>query len=91
MQKRKGGNCMQKYYLYWKAQLIGELWVDGNKHKYEPMLTDEVMCLPLEPEVLEKREWGPEIPFFQTRIDAAKKFPNMEIGFLTDFYTLKRT
>lgn len=82
---------MEIYEVFWKEIKIGTLSVDGKKHKYVP-ITDVISELsnPMDPRLKEERDWGDEIPFFKTRIENAKKFPNLEIKFHTDYYKLKK-
>lgn len=78
-----------KYNVFWKENLIGVLIVENDFHNYTP--TEIATKLPLEP-VLQKKYSGKELPFFKTRIEASNKNPNLEeIGFHTDFYTLKKS
>ena len=82
---------MDKYNVYWKEIKIGTLSVEGKKHKYVPE-KEAIGALknPLDPRLKEERDWGEAIPFFETRLKSAARFPNLEIGNHTDFYTLKK-
>lgn len=79
-----------RYKVFWKNICVGVLLVENNLYKYEPVESLDLTKMPLDPAVVQKRDWGPEIPFFKSRLEAAAKFPDLEIGFHTDFYELKR-
>ena len=83
---------MNKYEVYWKTEHIGTLLVDGDRHKYEVIHQNiqKLIDKPLVPEVLCSRDWGEPIPFFVTRLEAYDRFPNLDIGFQTDNYRLKK-
>ena len=83
---------MEKYKVYWKDTLIGELYVEDGKHKYEPNYENvsKLNEVPLDPILLNSRDFGEKIPFFQTRLESAEKFSDLPIGFQTDFYRLKK-
>lgn len=83
---------MEKFEVYCKEVCIGMLSVDGNKYKYVPNEEAKKLSndLPIAPILLEERDWGEEIPFFKSRLEAAERFPGLFIGFQTDFYELKK-
>lgn len=81
---------MDKYNVYWKEIKIGTLSVDGKRHKYVPEKAIQDLKNPLDPRLKEERDWGEEIPFFQSRLESAARFPKLEIGNQTDFYRLKK-
>lgn len=80
---------MNVYEVYWKQTHIGTLYAEENRHKYVPdeesMKNVDVTNEPLNPVLEHFRDWGEEIPFFKTRLEANERFENLEIGFLTDF------
>ena len=69
-----------KYNIFYKDVKIGVLEInDEGKHKYTPddngveTIKDDVSLF-----LLEKTEWTDPIPFFQNRINDAKKFSHEE-------------
>lgn len=82
---------MKIFHVYWKETHIGTLYTENGMHKYEAN-QEKIISLKTEPinPVLEKsKDWGPEIPFFKTRLEANQRFQDLEIGFLTDFVRLR--
>ena len=74
---------MKEYNVFWKEELIGKLYVDEASYKYVAD-TDKINSMK------NSRDWGDEIPYFKIRIDANKNFENLEIGFQTDFMTMRK-
>ena len=83
---------MEIYNVFWKDVWIGVLSVKDGLHKYQTK--EEINSLkdtvPFDPILMESRDWGEAIPFFKSRLECAEKFPNLEIGFHTDSYRLKK-
>ena len=83
---------MKEYNVFWKEELIGKLYVDEASYKYVAD-TDKINSMknePMNPVLKNSRDWGDEIPYFKIRIDANKNFENLEIGFQTDFMTMRK-
>lgn len=83
---------MEKYEVYWKDTMIGVLSVNEEQHKYEHIeeAIQKLKQIPFDPAVTRSRDWGEKIPFFSSRLESCKRFPELEIGFQTDFYRFKR-
>lgn len=83
---------MERYEVRWKDTLIGVLCVNGEEHMYEAYeeAIKNLKDVPFDPAVTSSREWGKKIPFFASRLESCKRFPDLEIGFQTDFYRLRK-
>lgn len=83
---------MKEYNVFWKEELIGKLYVDGDMHKYEANVAkiSALKSEPMNPVLKNSRGWGDAIPYFKIRLDANERFENLEIGFQTDFMTLHK-
>lgn len=82
---------MDKYDVFYRDLLIGRLLVKGKQHKYEVEKTSIERLegkVPIDPVLLETRDWGEPIPFFKTRLQNASRFDNQEIGYQTDNYKI---
>lgn len=83
---------MIKYEILYKQTKIGVLEVnEQGQHKYTPDLNgienvkNEVS---LSHYMLEKTDWKAPIPFFKNRIENAKRFPKVKIGYHTDNFRM---
>lgn len=85
---------MEIYNVFWKDIWIGVLSVkEDGLYKYQAK-EEEINRLkdtvPFDPILMESKDWGEAIPFFKSRLECAEKFPDLEIGFPTDSYRLKK-
>ena len=84
---------MIKYEFYFKDVLLGHLYIRDGQHRYVPVAENVQNVqhhVPLTREMICGREWGSPIPFFQERIENAKRF-GMEtcIRYHTDQFTMQ--
>ena len=84
---------MKKYEIFYKEILIGMLEIrDDGKHKYTPNMKGVEIAktqVSLIHEMLEASDWRDPIPFFQNRIDNAKRFSTENnISYHTDSFRM---
>ncbi len=83
---------MEKYSIFYKQTQIGVLEInEKGLYKYTPELNvlEKVKKeTSLTHEMLESSGWRKPIPFFKNRIENAKRFSNMEIGYHTDNFRM---
>ena len=69
---------MVVYEIYYKDILLGHLYIRDGQHRYIPIVETievAVRCRAfLFREVIQDYQWGKPIPFFQQRIENAKRF-----------------
>lgn len=83
---------MEKYSILYKSTKIGVLEInEKGQYKYTPDLTavEKVKNdVSLIHDMLESSDWRDPIPFFKNRIENAKRFSDVEIGYHTDNFMM---
>lgn len=84
---------MTKYEVSYRDTLLGHLYIQNGQHCYIPIAqaVEEIRRkAPLPWEMVQGYPWGKPIPFFQERIESAKRF-GMEayICRQTDYFVMK--
>ena len=83
---------MKHYRVCWKEQLIGDLFIKDDLYKYVPniegihKIEDQAFLLR---EVVELRDWGEPISFFQQMIENCERFEGRGIYYQNNNYSMK--
>ncbi len=80
---------MEQFLVYYGEALVGALFInEQGKYKYicnHDALGKISKSEPIAPALsLSQEEFGDPIPFFKVRLEANKRFENLEVGFVTD-------
>ena len=79
------------YQVYWKDNLIGDLFIQNHQYKYVPH--DETIqqvrkfAFLLE-ETMTARDWGKPIRFYQQMLENCSRFEGRSIGYHNNNYSL---